>query len=176
MLPSRVKKKNRKNRGAFLAELPAVLYLLFIGIAIPMLVIGSMFGRAFLLYAATQDACVQAARSKSFTEAKTTMNSVFNTGVNSWTGMSGTPEFSVLVKPLTSSGSQVKTTPLTNGSVQISQNVYLARVVVQGQIDPIVHMSGSSGWQGWQIPGLTQPYPLTMSHVSYFENPQGLTE
>ena len=176
MPSSRIKRKNRKHSGTFLAELPAVLYLLFIGIAVPMLILGSMFGRAFLLYSATQDACIQAARSRSFTEAKTTMTSVFNNGVSSWTGLSGTPTFSVLVKPLTASASQVKTSPLPDGSIQISQNVYLARVVVDGQIDPLIHFSGSGGWQGMKIPGLTEPYPLTMSHVSYFENPQGLTD
>ena len=77
MPSSRIKRKNRKHSGTFLAELPAVLYLLFIGVAVPMLILGSMFGRAFLLYSATQDACIQAARSRSFTEAKTTMTSVF---------------------------------------------------------------------------------------------------
>lgn len=165
---------SRSQKGSLLAEMPAGLYLLFIGIALPMLVMASMFTRSFLLYQATIDSCRKAARSPSFSEARTNATSEFNTNAAAWNGISGTPTFSVMVKPLSGAVTQVHTNPLPNGSVQISQNVYLARVVVEGQVEPLVRIGHH--WQGMSIPGLTKPYPLTVAYVSYFENPSGLTD
>ncbi len=163
----------RRTKGSFLAEMPAGLYLLFIGIGLPLIILASMFTRSFFLYQATIDSCMKAARAGSFTKAQTTVNTVFSNDAASWSGISGTPTFSILVKPIGAGATQVKTAPLPAGSVQVSQNVYLARVVVAGQVEPLVHIAG--GWQGMSIPGLTQPYPLTVAYVSYFENPSGLT-
>lgn len=165
-------KRKRSQCGNLLAEMPAGLYLLFIGIGLPMLVMASMFTRSFLLYQATIDSCKKAARAATFTEAKTKALAAFNQNASAWSGVSGTPTFSVIVKPLTSGTPQIKTAPLPNGSIQISQNVYLARVVVQGQVEPLIRIGNT--WQGMSIPGLTKPYPLEVAYVSYFENPSGL--
>jgi len=164
--------KRRATNGNLLAEMPAGLYLLFIGIGLPMLVMASMFTRSFLLYQATIDSCKKAARAASFTEAKTKATDVFNQNAAAWSGVSGTPTFSVLVKPIGPGSTEVKTAPLPNGSIQVSQKVYLARVVVAGQVEPLIRIGNT--WQGMSIPGLTQPYPLEVNYVSYFENPSGL--
>ncbi len=166
-------KHTRRSNGSLLAEMPAGLYLLFIGIGLPLIILASMFTRSFFLYHAAIDSCMKAARARSFTQAQTTVNTVFNNDAATWNGISGTPTFSILVKPIGPGSTQVKTAPLAAGSVQVSQNVYLARVVVAGQVEPLLHIGG--GWQGMSIPGLTQPYPLTVAYVSYFENPSGLT-
>lgn len=163
----------RSTNGSLLAEMPAGLYLLFVGIALPMLVLASMFTRTFLLYQATIDSCKRAARASSYTDANTKATDVFNQNAAAWNGVSGTPTFSVLVKPLNGNPTQVKTAPLPAGSVKISENVYLARVVVNGQVEPLVPVGYT--WQGMSIPGLTAAYPLTLNYVSYFENPSGLT-
>jgi hypothetical protein len=166
--------KSRSNNGNLLAEMPAGLYLLFIGIGLPMLVMASMFTRSFLLYQATIDSCKKASRAASFTEAKAKATAVFNENAAAWSGVSGTPDFAVLVKPLGAGASQVKTSPLPHDSIKVSENVYLARVVVQGQVEPLVRIGDT--WQGMSIPGLTSPYPLEVNYVSYFENPSGLTD
>jgi hypothetical protein len=163
----------RSTNGSLLAEMPAGLYLLFIGIALPCLVLASMFTRTFLLYQATIDSCKRSARSASFTEAKTKSQTVFTDNAAAWSGVSGTPSFSILVKPVNGSATQTYTAPLPANSIKISENVYLARVVVQGQIDPLFPIGND--WQGMQIPGLTKAYPLQLNYVSYFENPSGLT-
>jgi hypothetical protein len=166
-------RKQRSTNGSLLAEMPAGLYLLFVGIALPMLVLATMFTRTFLLYQATIDSCKRSARAASFTEASIKASSVFATSSAAWSGLSGTPTFSVLVKPLNGGATQVKTSPLPAGSIKISENVYLARVVVQGQVEPLFPVGNS--WQGMSIPGLTSAYPLDLNYVSYFENPSGLT-
>jgi len=174
MTIQRRSKSKRSTSGSLLAEMPAGLYLLFVGIALPMLVMASMFTRTFLLYQATIDSCTKSARAASYTEAQAKATSVFNDNAAAWSGVSGTPTFAILVKPLNGGATQVKTAPLPDGSVQISQNVYLARVVVQGQVEPLVPIGNT--WQGMSIPGLTKAYPLELNYVSYFENPSGLTD
>ena len=162
----------RSRRGSLLAEMPAGLYFLFIGIAFPMLIMCTIFLRVFLLYQTTVDSCKQASRSSTFTKAQTTATAVFNQGKNAWGGISGTPTLSIMIRNLTTNSTSVSTTKLASGSVDISKNLYLARVVVAGQVEPLVKFPGS--WQGLSIPGLTAAIPLTMTHVQYFENPPGL--
>ena len=166
-------KGERSQKGTLLV-LSAGLYLVFVGIGLPMLIMASLFTRTFFLYQATTDSCRKAACASTFSDAQKTATHDFNRKKAIWKGISGAPSFSVLVKPLGPGPIKVKAAPLPEGSVQKSENVYLARVIVNGQVEPLISLN--AGWQGMNIPFLTQPYPLTFSHVARFENPSGLTE
>ena len=156
-----------------MAEVPAGMYFLFIGVGIPLVILASMFLRVFLLYQVAQNTCVAAARERTFTDAKNKAQTQFDRAIASWPGITGTHRFEILIRNLAQGRTTVSTTPLPAGSIRAAENAYIARVVVNGQLEPLIRFPGS--WQGIPIPGLTSPYNMTASHISYFENSNGLT-
>lgn len=163
----------RSQAGNLMAEMPAGLYVLFFGIAMPMLIMATMATRAFLCYQATIDSCKQASRQSTFTLARNKALAVFAASSAAWTGISGTPTFAIIRKPLGAGPNKVYGAPLPTGDISSSSYVYLARVVVVGQIDPLFPIGYN--YAGMSIPGLTTGYPLTMTYVFFFENPSGLS-
>src|SRR5271170_4233615 len=62
----RRKHKIRKPVGTFLVELPFVLWVFFFVLFFPMLNFATMFLRLTFLYGATHNACISAARGRTF--------------------------------------------------------------------------------------------------------------
>ncbi len=164
-----------RSRGTTIAEVPVGIYLLFFGIAIPLMILASVFIRVFLLYSTAQNSCTAAARSITFTDARTRAATEFNRNIQSWPGLTGTHVFTIQIRNLASGTTTVATAPLPRGSIRATENVYLARVVVTGQVEPLLRMEGIWPFNQYPIPGITAPYPLTTAYVSYFESPNGLT-
>ena len=155
-----------------MAEYPAVLWMLFFGIAIPMILLAGFAYRGLLFYFAVRDSCYKAAKAPSFSAAQNTATTTFNTEVAAWHGISGTEAVDVGVKALTSGTLTYLPGPLAPGSVNTSANIYFIREIGTGSIQPLI---STGPFLGMNVPGLSGPFPLTVKYETYVENPQGLT-
>ncbi len=160
--------------GNSIAELPAGMIFLFVGIAVPMLILSSISYRAVLLYFACRDSCIRAAKAPTFSEAQTRATTSFNRSIAGFHEISGTQQIRIVIKPLTGTGSSVVNGPLPSNSVNTSNNVYLIRELVNGTVSPLIAMGG--GYFGMNIPGLTSTFNVAMRYDALVENPDGLTE
>ncbi len=163
-----------------MAELPAVLYLLFIGLVIPMVAMAVFSYRVSLAFFAARNAASQAARSPTFTAAQTAATTAWNTDTAAWNGITPVTENLYIVTHQiadagaggTTDGSEsVSSTKLAQGTVNVAQNVYFYRTVCVATIAPWF----SGKWFGLKIPILTAPYSLTMNYEEVVENTAGLT-
>lgn len=168
--------QRRKNglTGNSLAELPAGMIFLLVGIAIPLLILSSISYRALLLYFACRDSCVRASKAPTFSEAQTRATASFTRSIAAFTEISGTQTIRIVIKPLSGASATVVNGPLPAGTVNTTNNIYLIRELVNGTVSPLIAMR--SGYFGMNIPGLTSTFNLAMRYDSLVENPDGLTE
>lgn len=171
--------KNRRHSrsavGSSIAEMPVVLWAIFVGLLFPLAIMTSMGYRASVVFFATDAACRKASKAPSFTEAKARAAATMTTDLAPFPGISNVvPALSIKVKALSSGSYTTSTTVLPAGSVNTSQNIYFVILGVDADIDPLVHFAG--GFMGLNIPGLTGPYTLHFTSQAYVENPNGLTE
>lgn len=160
--------------GNSIAELPAGMIFLFVGIAVPLLILSSISYRAVLLYFACRDSCIRAAKAPTFSEARTRATASFNRSIAGFTEISGTQQIRIVIKPLTGTGSSVVSGPLPSNSINTSNNIYLIREFVNGTVSPLIAMKG--GYFGLNIPGLTSTFNIALRYDALVENPDGLTE
>jgi hypothetical protein len=161
---------SRKSRGYSFVETAFGLWLLFVGIAFPLIIMASITYRYVMFYFDCRNSCLKAAKAPSFTQAQATALSIFSQDQQAWNGVSGTETINILIKPLAGGAPTISTTPLA--SVDTNNNVYFIQAVCDGQISPLVQFGS---WMGLNIPGLTGPYPVTVVVEFYAENPDGLT-
>lgn len=170
--------KRRHSRSAFgssIAEMPVVLWAIFIALLFPLAILTSMGYRASIVYFATDAACRKASKAPSFTEAQTRAATTMTADLAAFPGISNVvPSLSIKIKSLTSGSYTTSTTVLPAGSVNTSANIYFVILGVDADIDPLVHFAG--GFMGLNVPGLTGPYTLHFASQAYVENPNGLTE
>jgi hypothetical protein len=167
-----MRKLKRNGLGTTIAELPAVLILLFIGLTIPMLCYASCLYRTIFFYFAVRDSCNRAAKQSTFTLAQGTASSLFATDKAGWNDISGTESIKILIKPIPSGSPTFSSSPLAPGTVNTNSNMYFIRETAVGSISPLI---GTASWFGMSIPGLNGPMPLTIVVDAYVENPNGLT-
>lgn len=162
-----------RGRGYSLAEMPAGLILLFIGLFIPFVIMISITYRVSILWFATRDSCIKAAKAATFTDAQSRALSNFARNIAGFPYISGTPTVEIMSKPVAGGPPVFSSTKLAVGSVNTSDNLYFIRETVNGTISPLVTMGS---YFGTQIPGLTGPLNVTTRCEGYVENPNGLTE
>ncbi len=150
------------------------MIFLFVGIAIPLLIMSSISYRAVLLYFACRDSCIRAAKAPTFSEAQTRATTFFNRNIAGFTEITGTQQIRIVIKPLNGSATTVTTGPLAANSINTSNNIYLIRQLVDGTVAPLIAMGG--GYFGMNIPGLTSRFGLALRYDALVENPDGLTE
>jgi len=146
------------------------LWLLFVGIGFPMIIMASITYRYMMFYFDCRNSCLKAAKAPTFTQAEATAASVFSQDQAAWNGVTGTETINILIKPLAGGAPTVSTTPLT--TVDSDNNIYFIQAVCNGQINPLVSLGS---YMGLNIPGLTGPYPVQVVVEFYAENPDGLT-
>jgi hypothetical protein len=173
-------RKNRRSKGASMAELPAVLYLLFIGLVIPLLALAAFSYRISLAYFAVRNAASQAARSPTFTAATAAATSAWNTDTAAWNGISPVTEnLYIVTHQIADAGSggstdgteSVSSTKLAQGTVNVAQNVYFYRTVCTVTIAPWF----GGNILGMSLPVVNAPYTMTMNYEEVVENTAGLT-
>src|SRR5271168_4658014 len=172
--------QRRSATGAmwFLVELPFVYWVFFFCLAFPAVNMATMFLRITFLYGATHNACICAARGRSFLNpingdppAVTLAQDGANGYVGAFTGIHVLDITTViLITNLTTHAQTISTTPLTTPA-DVSNFTYQVQVTVNGATDPFFIVPT---FFGIPISGLNQPMQLTIADRQYFENPQGL--
>ncbi len=143
-----------------MAELPAALLLLLIGIAFPCIIFSSIFYRVYMFNCMVKNSCQVGASQvdvptgiqsvKDFLVAKSLSGVVVNPA----------PTVTVLKRAITYTPSS---------GPKVTYTAYFLQVVATGTVDPIVHFTS---FFGLSIPGLTGPVPLSCTQATYFENQQ----
>ncbi|HEY9871621.1 MAG TPA: hypothetical protein V6D08_20865 [Candidatus Obscuribacterales bacterium] len=183
---SYLKRYARKSRGAYMAELPVVLWLLLICVAFPLLILATVTVRISLLGAVAKDAAHAASKAETFespgesgtTPALTLAKDTAASAASKLTGVTlvGTPETRIVVID-TSDPSKAPDVKSPNTKLQESDPIdttrylYQIQVAVTGEIEPLIKFNLPVFGD---IPGLTQPIKTTQVGIEYFEHPQGL--
>jgi hypothetical protein len=191
-MPVWAKKSSRlslRMHGTSLAELPVGLWVIFVGIGMPLLCLTLTTVRFGLFLEAARQAADVAA------QAQTYVNSVAPDGTSnlgsvvlaqnqavtvasSFSGLSINPDDVkcwIVITPIATTGSSSSAafgpnTPLSTPP-DPTQNLYQLRVDISGQIQPIVSMAMDGLIS---IPGLNAPMTVSASMTRVFENPPGL--
>jgi hypothetical protein len=169
-----IRNLQRSRTANVLAEAPITLWFLFIGLALPLLILATLTYRIVMLDYAVRDSCARAARADSYSEAREIASNTFKGDLAAFTGVKGSESIYIIVKPLDGSPPQDEPEGLTLGSVDTINNVYLLKTVAKAEVAPLFTMG--SNWMGAKVPGLTSSYPLTVSAQSYVEDPDVLTK
>ncbi len=170
----RKRSTHKKGRtGYSLAELPAGMIFLFVGVAIPLICLASVTYRASLLYFACRNSCIKAAKAPTWTEAVSRAATTFNQSVSAFTEISGTHQIRILIKPVSGATPSTVSGPLARNSISTSNNLYFIRETVNGTVSPLF---GMGSYLGLQIPGLTSAFRLRLRYDALVENADGLTE
>jgi hypothetical protein len=162
----------RNKIGSAIADAPGAIWCLFMALLFPAMCYASLFYRATLMYFATRDSCYKAAKSSTYSNAVSAGNAAFGTDVAAFTGMSGSIVFYIVTQP-TNGAAAPNPSSTALGTVNQTNNIYFIKAVTTATIQPL--FSVGPGWLGESIPGLTGPYPLTVTAEYYVENPTGLT-
>jgi hypothetical protein len=162
--------RSRRSSGYSFAETGVGLWLLFVGIGFPLIILASITYRYVMFYFDCRNSCLRAAKAPTFTQAQATALSIFSQDQQAWNGVTGTETINILIKPLAGGAPTISTTPLTK--IDADNNIYFIQAVCNGQINPLVQFGS---WMGLSIPGLTGPYPVNVVVEFYAENPDGLT-
>jgi hypothetical protein len=173
------RKKHRRPNGNSLAEMPAALYLLFVGIFIPLLALAVFSYRISLVFFAVRDAACQAAKSQTFTAAQAAASSSWAHDISGWNGISGTENLVIVIHSIadggnsgTSDGAEtISSTALPQNSVNTATKVYFYRTICTCTMQPWF----GGKWIGLKIPGLTAPYTSTMNYQEVVESTAGLS-
>jgi hypothetical protein len=169
-------RKLRRATGTFAVELPFVLWVFFFFLFFPMVNLATTFVRITFLYAATHNACIDAARARSFLNSingDPTAISLAQDGANIVTS-----EFNgihvlnidtvIVITNIATHAQTISTTPLSSPA-DVTNFTYQVQVTVNGASDPLFPIPAFL-----PISGLNQPLLVTISDRQYFENPQGL--
>jgi DNA-binding beta-propeller fold protein YncE len=159
-------------------EVPFVLWIFFFVLFFPMVNLATMFLRLTFLYGATHNACISAARARTFLTqinsdpaAVTLAQDGANGYVAAFTGIHVlTIDTVIVITNITTQAQTISTTPLTTPP-DIGNFTYQVQVTVNGATDPLFLCPT---FFFIPIAGLNQPMFLTISDRQYFENPQGL--
>lgn len=164
-----------------MVEFPAVMYLIFIGLLVPLIGLATFGYRIAMIYFATRDACYKAAISSTFGTVSSSppgavanAASTWNRDVAAWHGISGNETIYIVQHPINGSAETLYTAKLTAAQVNTQANMYFIRLIAQCNIQPFFPTPG--GWQGMAVPGLTTQFPITMKYQTYVENTSGLTQ
>lgn len=173
------KQSTRKTSGSSMAEMPAALMIIFVGMFLPLFILASITLRTTLLSAAVKDAAHAAAKAKTFangTPEKPSAQEVAAEQAGATASRFGgitldNVQTGIVTTRLGTKQVTRSTSPLV--VVDTSKNVYAVEVTVKGRIEPIIRCE--TGFLA-NVPGLTGPMPLNMVASEMTENPQGLTE
>lgn len=162
-------------RGYSIAELPAALILLIVGIMLPMIILASISYRASFLWFATRDACIRAAKAPTYTQGAANANTRFAADIGAFSEISGTLTLRVLRKRVdNNSAPTVLTGPINSNQLNTNNSIYFIRTVCNGTVAPLVKQAGN--YFGLIIPGLTTDMDVRFFYEAYVENPNGLTQ
>jgi hypothetical protein len=168
---------NRSKRGSSIAELPVVLWLIFFVFLFPLVDVAFCGLRLTFLYAAAHNACISAARARTYQttpDTHPTAIQLAQTGaslvINGFSGVHQDQlQTAIIVNNVNTNALTVVPGPLSTPP-DTSNNTYQIQVTLNGHVDPFIPIFLPTG-----VPGLNQPLYLTFTEAQFFENPAGLT-
>ncbi len=171
---------SRNIAGSVLIELPIVLYVFLILLLFPLLNLGSVCLRSYLLFQACHNAALTAAKSRTFATSYGADLSAIETGKTTSANIaamySGVQISNVSIQIVSIDiNSKVETIFSTKlaAPADISSNLYQIRVTLKGRVDPLIPFNlGVFG----NVAGLTGPIDITMNDQNFVEYPQGLNQ
>ncbi|HNH75674.1 MAG TPA: hypothetical protein PLF23_17945 [Candidatus Obscuribacter sp.] len=169
--------RRRPGRGSLLAELPVVLWILFVVIAFPLLNLTAAFLRCSFLYAGIHMASFSAARAGSFLapvdghpSAVTEAQSKLQNAKNAFSGIDvENIKTEILITNIDTQSTVARLSPLTDPA-DVSVNTYQIQVSARCSASPLVPIPSPI-----PIAGVSAPLVFDMTARQYCENPQGLT-
>jgi hypothetical protein len=177
----KMRKSKRGYGGNTIAEMPSFLYFLTFAIAVPMVCAATMAMRGVFFLFACRDATNKAAKCASVLNDNTTITpntvsavntaaAAFKTDMAAWTGITGTLNITIVGKSTTG---KAPVGPFTTSAPTIDTTnfIYFIHGTGVGSITPLISIGK---FMGLDVPGLTEPFPLTINVESYVENPTGL--
>ncbi len=173
--------KTRRKKGALMAELPPVLWVLLIFITFPLLNLATTTMRYTILLAASRDAAAAASRAKSFTvplnsttpSASQIATTTANNKIVGFTGVTISNVQTVMaITNITTGVTTKRTTPLTTAA-DSGTNLYGIEVVVTGTLSPLITYRGAFFGS---LPGFTAPMTVRIASTEMCEFTQGLTQ
>lgn len=170
----------RKRRGSSLAELPAALWLLFVGMIFPFIGLATLTLRSTFLNTIAKDAAHAAAKAQTFSTSSATKPSAqqivtdcITQEAAKFAGINVTGhDLHILITNI-ATGTTVSQPTKLAAPPDAENNLYSAEVVVKGTVDPLIRVTIPlvSG-----VPGLDKPLVLECRGCETFENPQGLNK
>lgn len=170
-------KGGRSRKAMITAELPIILWILFIGIAFPVLDLATTFLRISFLYAGVHYASISAARAGSFSapldgkpSAQDETASKLNQIQKLFTGLSvANVNTAIVVIKNDTLAKSSQNVPLALPADQ-SANTYQIEVAADCSADPLFPIPLPI-----KVSGLNAPLTMHIAARQYCENPQGLT-
>lgn len=168
-------------RASVAAELPVVLWVIIVGMTIPLVVLVSFSIRYNFLVAASRDAAYSASRATTYAAdvSATQLSAMHAADAAARLTASKFSEITV-----NSVSTNIVITRLSNGVVTLQSQAlaqpadtttyaYQLETIVNGSTTPLLVVDQNL-WNG--IPGLTAPINVSVASRAYFENPQGLNQ
>lgn len=166
---------NRNKRGSAIADTPITLWLLFLGLTLPLMDLASITMRYTFLLAAARDGAFAASRETSYTLADASLKASVNNTASSFTGITvnsiqtNVVTTNVITKAVTRQATKLGSPANPN------LNLYQIEAQVTGTIQPFINMGGLTSIVP-NVPGVTAPVTTAVTCREYFENPQGLNQ
>jgi hypothetical protein len=170
----------RNQKGTTLAELPMVIWLIFVFLLMPMLSMATMTLRSALLNAVVQSAGTAAAKARTFEtgsadkpSAKQIAQDEMTNGTKSIPGLTLVNVDTQIISTAVNNGTPIRSTSKLALPADTSQNVYQIETVAKCTIDPLIRISPAICGH---IPGVSDPLTVTYASRAMAENPQGLNK
>lgn len=167
-----------------MAEMPLAMWIMILGMCLPLLMISTMTLRFGFFWNACREAAQQAARCQTFQtdttsgpSSVTTADAVAASSTQAFTGISivGPVNVYILQTNVNTNVSQKNASRQCLAAAADTANyIYDIQVELNGQIQPLITAS-SNGILG-NIPGLTGPFPVVVRAQFSSEVPQGLNQ
>lgn len=161
-------------KGNSIAEMPLLILMALVVIGIPFIGMSTLALRAAFMYSNVKSACAIASRSTSFNEAKSKAESSLSSGCAAFNGVKLEDcQISIITKVMATGSERESFTTIPPESLDTEHNLYLIRVKASAAISPLVQIS--TAFCGGNVPGLTEPYMLTVRSEAFAERPKGLS-
>lgn len=173
--------KLKRQLAQMMAELPLVLWLIFLVLTIPLVDFVCFSLRYNCLLIVSREAAQSASRAKTFqTNVSASELSAVNSASSTASSVAAAfPEVSVnsvntyIVASNISSGVCTRQNTKLAAPANTSEYTYQIETLLNGQTNPILRV-GQGHWG--QIPGLTAPIQVSVASRAYAECPQGLNQ
>jgi hypothetical protein len=172
----------RKSNGNAIADMPAVLWVLFVLILFPLINLATVGLRYTFMLTTSREAAMSASRASTFyADASASDKSARNSAVamaNSTAGRFNglvvtNTTTNLLVTDLSTNNVTRYSTPIPASSIDTVNNLYSYEVTVTGTVMPLVRYRGPVFGN---ISGLTGPMNVAITSQKMCENTQGLSQ